>query len=1197
MHLESLSLRGFKSFERRVELRFDRHLTAVVGPNGSGKSNIADAIRWVLGEQSMQALRSKNLVDLIFAGTDRRLPVNVAEVVLTVNNEDGTLPLPYAQVAVTRRAYRAGESEFFINGVPCRLKEIHQIFLDTGVGRRGVSLVGQGEIDALLTATPEQRRGWVEDLAGIARYQLQKEQALAKVEAARQELTRLQDVIVEVRGQRDRLQAEALRARRHRELAARLRSAEWRLYLLARRAAEARVAEAEARLQGLREELEAAQRAHAQATVESETLRSRAGGLRAEVLEGDAEERALGERMAYLGREEGVLGVERRQAAERLWRARGALRRLRAEAAGRAASRREARRARAEAASRLAHAEERLRRAEAELAEARRAAEDPTGTSGDLPALRARAAQLRESLAAREAEGRALAREIEERQHERERAASRLAALEEALARASDGHRARAAEEGHLKAELDRRREALAAAERAAEEAVRAQSRLDREAEALRARLGSLRQLLAEGQGYSTGPRLVLQHRERFPGLVGSVAELLRVPAELARAAEAALGGAGQHLVTRDAGAVQAAIAWLKAGGRGRATFLPMDRLRAASPLPAHHPARRHPGVLGLMAEMAGVQEGFETLLTYLLGRTLVLDGLESALDLQKSPDMPGGGGARLVTLEGELLLPSGAVTGGASRQEAGGLISRQSEVADLEARVAQAAAAQAEAAAREEAAREAERAARAARDRAEDAWRQAATARSAAAQEEERLRREVAAQGAQVEEARSVHRAREAAAARLREQVEEAGRQLAGLEQELAQAEGDAARLEEARQAARATAEAALGAVGEARLARQEAAHQWQEAARRLEEERQAWRAWRDRLEQAAAELQDGGAGRQALTRRREDLRRERAAVEEALAGIRGRVEARRAELGRLEQALEEKERRLAETAGGVEAVRGTAHAAELELVRERSELEHLLRDAPEPPEEAELAPGPGGAEAAAAGEPGAGPDLDRLRGEVERMRVALARLGPVNPVAEEAFQEVDTRFRTLEAQRDDLIAARRELVEMVETIDRTSTERFQTAFASLQQAMQELFERLFDGGEARLELTRPDDPLHSGVELNVRPPGKRWQPLMALSGGERSLCLVALLFAIQRVRPSAFALLDEVDAALDRRNLVRFVSVLEEFSARTQFVLISHRPETVEAAGVLYGATLDGDGTSRLVSLRVPEAEGVSR
>src|SRR5690606_24004563 len=228
---------------------------------------------------------------------------------------------------------------------------------------------------------------------------------------------------------------------------------------------------------------------------------------------------------------------------------------------------------------------------------------------------------------------------------------------------------------------------------------------------------------------------------------------------------------------------------------------------------------------------------------------------------------------------------------------------------------------------------------------------------------------------------------------------------------------------------------------------------------------------------------------------------------------------------------------------------------------------------------------------EAAAATElPG---DLEALRAQVRSLRAGLARLGPVNPAAEETFQEIDQRYRTLEAQRDDLITARRELAEMVETIDRTSTERFRTAFAALQEALQDLFQQLFDGGEARLDLTDPDDPLHSGVELNVRPPGKRWQPLVALSGGERSLCLVALLFAMQKVRPSAFARLDEVEACLDPRNLARIVAALEEFAERTELVLISPRPETMEAAGVLYGAALYGYASSLLISFKVSQPE----
>lgn len=1186
MHLESLSLRGFKSFERRVTLRFDRRITAVVGPNGSGKSNIADAVRWVLGEQSMQALRSKSLVDLIFAGTDRRAPVNVAEVVLTVNNEDGSLPVPYAQVSVMRRISRSGESEFFINGIPCRLREIQQLFLDTGVGRKSIALVGQGEIDALLTATPEQRRGWVEDLAGIARYQLQKEQALAKAESTRLELARLQDLIIEVRSQRDRLQAEAMRARRHRELVAKLRLAEWHLYLAARQAAEARVAAAQARLDGAQARLQEALERHRAQAAQVETLREQVASLEGALAEVAGRERQLEEALSRLERDESVLAVERRQAAQGLRAQRKERARLRSQAAGRVERWRAARRARSEAARELAAAQTALQEAEAALAAVEQ--EVPAGqASADLEALRAEAGRLRERLAAQQAEAKARARALEERRRQLAETEERLSRLTAAVAQARESLARHEAERERLEAELARRKAALAQAEAALQEAEAGRTREVREYERLQARLGSLRQLVEEGQGYALGPRLILQARERFPGLIGSVAELLQVPPELARAAEAALGGAGQYLVTRDERAVREAIAWLKAGGRGRATFLPLDRLRPASPLPPHHPARRAQGVLGVLAEMVGVVGGFEVLLAYFFGRTVVLETLDAALQLQKSPAMPSGGGARLVTVEGDLLLPSGAVTGGAFRQEAGGLIARQSELARLEAEGARRAQVLAQARERARQAQAALEAARRARAEAEEAWRAAAAACREGEQEVARLQRDQAALEAERDRLKSHVAAEEAEQARLQAEAQATAHGLAAVEAELARAEGEAAQREEAWQAARDRVEAALRAVGEARLTHQAAAHRYQEASRRLAEERAGWAAWREALRALDQARQAQEPERQALAQRRQALRAARRELEAALAALRAEAEARRGAYAEARRALAQGEEQAQALAGRLEALREARHRAELDLVRERSELDHLLNDAPVPPEEVQ---GPQGEAAAAAELPG---DLEALRAQVRSLRAGLARLGPVNPAAEEAFQEIDQRYRTLEAQRDDLITARRELAEMVETIDRTSTERFRTAFAALQEALQDLFQQLFDGGEARLDLTDPDDPLHSGVELNVRPPGKRWQPLVALSGGERSLCLVALLFAMQKVRPSAFALLDEVDAALDQRNLARFVSVLEEFSERTQFVLISHRPETVEAARVLYGATLDGDGTSRLISLKVPEPE----
>jgi chromosome segregation protein len=1150
MFLKTLTLKGFKSFADTTTLELEPGVTVVVGPNGSGKSNIVDAVAWVLGAQGPKTVRSSKMEDVIFAGTANRPALGRAEVSLTIDNSSGMLPIEFAEVTITRTLFRNGDSEYAINGVPCRLLDVQELLSDSGVGRQQHVIIGQGQLDQILNARPEDRRAVIEEAAGVLKFRRRKEKAERRLESTEGNLLRLSDLLREVRRQLRPLERQAEAARRHGDLVAELSAI--RLFVAGRELAQ------------LRQRLQSGADARATLTSDDARLKSELGRLDAAVLAAEAELSAMGaddisddlvrvERLREQARGLVAVLVERRRGVERdraVAVDQAVIATLEAEAARLRSELDEAERQ----ADRLVPDGERLAEAESVLAAERADFEVRWGEG--VPQASGAAAEVRGELAA-------LTSGVDRSESEAGRLRQRLAGLTEKAERlAGEAQRLRQ-ELADAESAVDPLGDELAGAEsaRAAAEAALAGAEAalrtaDADRHSWAARAEALALALDEARARAGAERLA-----GIDGVLGTLLDLVEIDAGWEAAFEAAVGPALGAVVV-DGRSARDALAVLAGAGTGAVLPLGMWTVRTDRPVESVHNAVRE--------HVRAADPQVARALDALLAEVVCVEGdWSAAMDVAlERPE------AVVVTRAGDRFAPSGWRIGSTGAGATGAALEEARTRADDAAR---------EAAAAEAAAVAARTALAEARRRETESGRQLTDTTTRLTKAADTLGRVEQESGDAVAEAEAIRSHLNELAERV-EQVNarraELQAQLPGLEAEEQSAAEAARRMADDRKRIeeRAAAVAALrtdleiraGGVEErrtylqARLAEVEENLSRNVDARRdaevrrveldrkllvtdrlaaLVHERLTW------VEGHLAELrekrrQQSEAAR-ATQERLDGLRRERAAAEKALAEVRER--AQRAELD----------------------------AQELQL-RLEAATETLRRDLdcePEGAMVAECPPLPEGTTAPA-----------RLR-ELER---ELRLLGPINPLALEEFNALQERHQFLEAQLEDVKASRRELARVIKAIDQEIVQVFVSAFADVAAHFTQLFEMLFPGGQGRLRLTDPDNPLDTGIEVEARPSGKNVRKLSLLSGGERSLTAMAFLFAVFRSRPSPFYLMDEVEAALDDVNLRRFLDLVDEFRREAQLIIVSHQKRTMECADTLYGVTMQPGGSSRVVSER---------
>jgi len=1176
VYLKSLTLKGFKSFASATTLQLEPGITCIVGPNGSGKSNVVDALAWVMGEQGAKSLRGGKMEDVIFAGTSGRPPLGRAEVVLTIDNADGALPIEYAEVTISRTMFRSGGSEYAINGQSCRLLDVQELLSDSGIGREMHVIVGQGQLDTILHATPEDRRGFIEEAAGVLKHRKRKEKALRKLDSTEGNLTRLNDLLVEIRRQLKPLGRQAEVARQAATVQADVRDARARLLaddlVAARTALEQELAD-ESVLVARQQEVEAAiesGREH-EATLEA--------ALREDL---PALTRAQETWFALSGLRERFRGTQS-LAAERLRNA-AATREVEG-ASGRDPEQLEADAARAKEQEVAIDAEVEQQRATLEQAvNARKAAEDAAAEEDRrIVALQRAAADRREGLARLAGQVNALRTRAAAADEE----VGRLSlAREEAIARAERAQRDFTALETKV-AGLDAGEEGLDAEHEAASAALddieerlaklRAEAaQSDRDRSALAARKEALELGLNRKDG--AGALIAAD----LDGLMGSVAALLSVRSGFEAAVAAALGSAADAIAVASTDVAIEAIGHLRTEDLGRAGFLlagPAAEAQAWPELPAGTYA----------VDVVECPDALRPALRRLLDRVAVVEDLAAAKTLVAAqPDVTA------VTREGDVL-GAHVASGGSSR--APSLIEIQAAVDEAAEQLAEAVAAS-ERATFETSRLEAERLQAQKRVDVALAKLHESDATLAAVAEE------LGQYGAQARAARGEAERLAAAIEKAQEARQQAVAGLAELEERLSAAEDspeeepDTAERERLTEAARAARQSEM----EARL-----------ALRTAEERARALHGRADGLLRAARQEREARA--KAAARRERALREARAAeavgaaVTHVLARLELSIEQAAAARAAIEQARKGREEELVAVraslrarAGELEDLVRSVHRDEMARTQQRMRIEQIEGRAldelgldpdalvadygpetliPRPPLE-------DGTEQ----EPVA---FDRDE-QTKRLRTAermLQQLGKVNPLALEEFSAMEERHKFLTEQLEDLRSTRKDLLDIVKEVDARVEQVFTEAWEDVRVAFDHVFSRLFPGGEGRLILTNPDDMLTTGIEVEARPPGKKVKRLSLLSGGERSLVAVAFLVALFKARPSPFYILDEVEAALDDTNLGRLLEIYEELRENSQLLVITHQKRTMEVGDALYGVTMRGDGVSTVISQRLREVE----
>ncbi len=1187
--LKSLDLQGYKTFANRTRFVFGPRITAIVGPNGSGKSNIADALRWVLGEQSYALLRAHKTEDMIFAGSSQRPRSGMAAVTVTFDNEDHWLPIDYTEVALTRRAARDGQNEYLLNGQKVRLRDLRELLGHAGLSEHTYTFIGQGLVDAALALRPDERRQMLEGAAGIGVYRQRREETLRRLDATRRNLERVQDILAELTPRLRRLERQARRSREAAQLQAdlELMLREWYGYHW--HAAQQRLAEARqtaARQEAKQQEALARQQESARQIAQ---LREKIAARREALNALHRELAARHRQMEALARETAVLEERRRALQTRRdeW--------LYEKEALEAQIRDQQARI-AEAEAEIARLQENHTQALQQREQARLALEDLLNRRRAARRALEDAQKAHDALTRKQAASEARLNDLARRRKRlqtayaeaQQQTASLQAAFQKAQAALQQAAAARQQAEtrrGEAQRAVEEARAARQAAEEAAREARRAHDRLQADLAALQAQARVLADAEASLTGYAEGTRwLVKQARQKRLPLKGALGQHLQVPAELETAIAAALDRFTEAVLL-ETGLADAPLG-LGQNAPARTVLLPLRSLHPAPPLQPPDDA----DLLGVASRLVQADDALRPAVEALLGRVLVVRNRAAALRIL--PHLPAD--AWVVTLEGEAFSPQGAVITG---KPAGGAALRRTRerrelAAQLEALQAQAERLAAEAEAAEQAAARAREAAQTAAEGLTRAQKE----ERAAVQAERRAQQEAQ----QAQRALEIHQS-----------------DLQRLQDEQNALESEAADLQRQRQALDADFQAARQTVSERRRALQAldtteanareahwstqaalAAQALEAAQRRLQEQQRALDSLQQQLQAREKRLQEAAAQTQTLDAQHRKQQAETRRLEAEIARLNEQItpvqEALQAEQKRLE-ALEAEAERIAQTAHIAERHHTQAQLA---LTRAQEALNNLRRRIEEDlglvalDYEPEVAgPQPLPLEGMVGRLPRVASLPEGLEQRIKERRAQLRRLGPVNPEAEQEYQEVQERHDFLTAQLEDLRKAEADIRQVISELETLMEEAFRKTYAVVNREFSAIFTRLFGGGTARLVLTEAEDITRTGVEIEARLPGKRTQRLAMLSGGERSLTAVALIFALLKASPTPFCVLDEVDAMLDEANVGRFRGLLEELSEHTQFIVITHNRNTVQAAEVIYGVTLAPDATSQVMSLKLDE------
>ena len=1181
MYLKNIEVQGFKSFAQKINFEFHNGITGIVGPNGSGKSNVGDAVRWVLGEQSAKQLRGGNMQDVIFSGTETRKPLSFASVAITLDNSDHKLPVEFNEVTVTRRLYRSGESEYLINGSACRLKDINEMFYDTGIGKEGYSIIGQGQIDKILSGKPEDRRELFDEAAGIVKYKRRKNTTIKKLEDEQQNLVRVTDILSELTKQLGPLERQSETARIYLAKRDSLRELDVNMFLLESRQTEKDLLVLREKNETASVQLEDTNREYQHTKVEYDRLEQELEELNRQMdeLREKTQQNAL--QKQQLEGQINVLNEQIQAGLQSDTHFKNRLEIVEEDLKQRQQARSEVEEEKGslhtivkEAQKRLTDQEDRLHTVQEQISQCESAVED--GKNEIIEILNSRATTkgkaqrfdtLMEQVGIRKAEvnQHILHLKSEEAQQKtiRAKAQSEYDQITEEIHQIDQKSRQMDQQVHSLSEDLKKQTTQLEIS----------QTAYHREA----SRLESLRNITERYDGYGNSIRRVMEQKDRVSGIRGVVADLIQVNKEYEIAIETALGGSIQNIVTDNEQTAKRMIEYLKKNRFGRATFLPLNSINTRGEF-SQKDALKEAGVIGLASDLVTTEKEYTGLTRYLLGRVLVVDQIDHAIAIAKKYHHS----LRMVTIEGESLSPGGSMTGGAFKNNSN-LLGRRREIEELEGKVA---------AQKEE------------------------VSRLAASMEENRHNRnQLREQISQLQEQlRSKYVAQNTAKMNLvqlndKEQEIRDGYERIRLDQEqirrqISEIKQDHDKIDEELKASRQD-EKELETYIETR---QKELEEWKN------EESSVQRKLEDlRLEASTTQQKESFASENLsrLISEIQGLVQEKQTILETLKQGNQEMENKRRSVEELKEAVsgfggqEETDRQQLENWQKEKDLKNTSHKAffekrdhlsgqisllDKECFRLKSQMEKLeeSREAQISYmwEEYEITPNN-----ALQYRKEEYTDLKEMKKQITQLKDEIRKLGSVNVNAIEDYKNLQERHAFLSGQYEDLKKAEAQLENIIRELDEGMRQQFSEKFRDIQREFDKAFKELFGGGKGTLELEEDVDILEAGIKIISQPPGKKLQNMMQLSGGEKALTAIALLFAIQNLKPSPFCLLDEIEAALDDSNVGRFAGYLQKLTKNTQFIIITHRRGTMNAADRLYGITMQEKGVSTLVSVDLVE------
>jgi chromosome segregation protein len=1182
-------MQGFKSFADKIILHFDKGITSVVGPNGSGKSNISDAVRWVLGEQSAKSLRGSKMEDVIFAGTQHRKPVGFAYVSLTLDNSDKTIPLDYSEITISRRVYRSGESEYFINKTACRMKDIHELFMNTGIGKEGYSIIGQGRIDEILSTRSEDRRAIFEEAAGIMKYKVRKKEALRKLENTKQNLLRIDDIIIELESQLEPLKDQAEKARNYLELSSEQKELEVTLYIDSIEKNQVKISEMENLLSKVRKDIQ-----NENDRIENKKRENREKAERLEKLKNDLE--VVRNELFEIDRETGRFENRIQISEEKIKNLESGNiatnqdiegTKARIGAIDRDIEKRNKRlenleREHQNYSMMLAQAEEKLNEIIARLDEKERQIElmkqevmdkldDLSESKIKLNSLKNEKQALKERQQKVSTEIRKITLERDQESLRLEEAINDLRKEKESLAKQKEdlGEKERCFQQG--KKEIEQLREE--------------KNKVLQDLQSTNSRLRVLKDMENSLEGYQHSVRAILKACNENGGfgggVYGALAQLINVRERYETAIEVSLGAALQNIVVRDELTAKSTIEFLKAKNVGRATFLPVSSVKPRI-LDSNtiNLLKQEKGFLGLAPDMVQCKKTYRDIILNLLGRTVIVNDMDEGIAISRKY----GYSFRIVTLDGEILNPGGSITGGSRPSKASSLLSRSRLIRELEKR--------------------AETLTRRNEQLETDCTEKASHLRQIEGnisklrkdyQDQELIvlkqeqyvssvKENIENMSARQDVLQVEYNELEQSIKSLGEDIEDEGKRLSSIEEgiELLRKTIEENQLKNKEE--QASRDAVHMDINDYKVSVNsiiESINQTKETIERMTEEKGL----------LAENIQKRLEAQEKNNERIEVLKSEIVGIKQKIQGYKEiktgknlKFEALQGEVAVLEEDVSqmvdaltshnEAIHALQEEYGKLE-VRQAKLQTELEAIQNRlwDEYELTWQTAGEYKKEIQ--------------------SVRKTQERINELKTAIRELGPVNVSAIEDYSKTMERFRFLTAQKDDLVKSEEKLNRVIREMTTIMKRQFIEEFHKINYNFNVVFRELFEGGRAEVLLVDPDDVLESEIEIIAQPPGKKLQNMLLLSGGERALTAIALLFAILKMRPVPFCILDEIEAALDDANVYKFAEYVRRFTETTQFIVITHRKGTMESSDALYGVTMQEYGISSVISLKLDDMD----